>query len=104
MVAGLQGHVTLVTGLRDVLPSPQDPVTPCRGPTFLTTGMRECEWMEAGLGSLNLAQVRLIGLWAWGRYADAVQLHTDVCEINVHRLNQPSPTHTHTTENIYSNK
>ena len=60
--------------------------------------------VDGWLKQHHLAQVRLIGLWAWGRYADAVQLHTDVCEINVHRLNQPSPTHTHTTENIYSNK
>ena len=36
MVTGLQGHVALVTQLSDVLPFPEDPVTPGRSTTLLT--------------------------------------------------------------------
>lgn len=42
VVTGFQGHVALVTQLNDVLPFPEDPVTPGRSTTLLTEMQSPC--------------------------------------------------------------
>lgn len=47
VVTGLQGHVALVTQLSNVLPFPEDPVTPGRSTTLLTE-IRSPHWGLTG--------------------------------------------------------